>query len=55
MVGLVTGSGSRTTDKFLAHLMEEIKPGGTEVVFAKVSEHWESVMDTEAMQGNVWC
>lgn len=55
MVGLVTGSGSRTADKFLAHLIEGIKPGGREAVFAKVSKHWETVMDTKATQGNVWC
>lgn len=54
MVRLVTGSGSSSTDKFLAHLIEEIKPGGKEIVFAKVSKHWETVMDTKATQGNVW-
>lgn len=54
-MGFVTGSVSRTIDKFLAHLIEEIKPGGMEVVFAKVSKHRQTVMDTKATQGNVWC
>lgn len=51
----MTVSGSRTFDKFLAHLIEEIKLGAREVVFANVSKHWETVIDTKAMQGNVWC
>lgn len=42
-------------EQFLGHLIEEIKPGGKEVVFAQVSKHWETVTDTKATQGNVWC